>query len=76
LLVGLVLVPFVMGGLLPEDVSEPLRRLTPMAGLAIQSTSTRGPEWPLAPWPGLGVTWAWAGAALVGASLVLRRRDV
>jgi ABC-type transport system involved in multi-copper enzyme maturation permease subunit len=76
LLVGLLLVPFVMGGLLPEEVSEPLRRLTPMAGLAIQSTPARGPEWPIGPWPGLGVTWAWAGAALVVAWLVLRRRDV
>jgi len=44
------------------------------AGLEIQaSTGLRG--LPLAPWAGLGVLAAWAAAALLAGTIVLRLRD-
>ncbi|GII52142.1 ABC transporter permease [Planotetraspora thailandica] len=44
------------------------------AGLSIQAT-VGIPSLPIGPWPGLGVLAAWAGAALLGGGLLLRRRD-
>lgn len=52
-----------------------LEQLAPMtAGLAIEDTTgLRG--LPISPWAGLGVLAAWAAAALLAGSLVLRLRD-
>ena len=79
---GLVFVPLLMLGLFPEDVRERLEQLSPLAGMAIQSTTGRmlssfgGDEgMPIGPWPGLGVAFAWALAALIGGGLLLRARD-
>jgi ABC-2 type transport system permease protein len=52
-----------------------LEQLAPMtAGLAIQDT-TGLHGLPIGPWPGLGVTAAWAAAALLLGGLLLRLRD-
>ncbi|HUA46210.1 MAG TPA: ABC transporter permease [Solirubrobacteraceae bacterium] len=52
-----------------------LEQIAPMsAGLAIQSTINLG-HLPIAPWAGLGVLAAWAGAALIAGGVVLRLRD-
>lgn len=75
LLSGVLLLPLVLGGLLPETATDTLRRLTPSAGLAIQHTAARAPAPPIGPWAGLAVTWTWAAGALIGAWLVLRHRD-
>jgi len=57
-------------------VGEFLWKLSPMnAGLAIQAT-THLASLPLSPWAGLGVTAAWAGAAMAGGGLLLRARAV
>lgn len=67
--------------LIPHMLADPgWRRLlwqaTPAnAGLAIQTT-THLDDLPLGPWEGLGVTAAWAAAALLGAWLLVRTRDV
>jgi ABC-2 type transport system permease protein len=44
------------------------------AGLAIQATRQLG-KLPIGPWAGLGVLAAWAAAALLAGTLVLRLRD-
>ena len=44
------------------------------AGLAIQVTNDL-PNLPISPWAGLGVTAAWAAAALLTGSLLLHIRD-
>jgi ABC-2 type transport system permease protein len=75
LLLGLLLVPTVLGGLLPSSLIDPLRRATPSAGLAVQATVDRADNVPIGPWAGLGVSWAWAVGALLLAWLVLERRD-
>ncbi|HEX6359016.1 ABC transporter permease [Actinophytocola sp.] len=52
-----------------------LEQIAPMsAGLAIQATTDLH-SLPISPWAGLGVTAAWATAALTTAGLLLRRRD-
>jgi ABC-2 type transport system permease protein len=52
-----------------------LEQIGPMsAGLAIQATTDLD-SLPLSPWAGLGVTAAWAAAALVAGGLLIRRRD-
>ncbi|SEG65911.1 ABC-2 type transport system permease protein [Nonomuraea solani] len=56
-----------------EDQQLLLWRLSPAnAGLAVQATTD---VLPLGPWAGLGVTAAWAAAALLGGGLLVRRRD-
>jgi ABC-2 type transport system permease protein len=52
-----------------------LQQIGPMsAGLAIQAT-TNLRHLPIAPWTGLGVLAAWAGAALLAGGLLLQLRD-
>jgi ABC-2 type transport system permease protein len=73
--VGLLYLP----RLLAQVVSDPLRRhleqVAPMpAGLAIQAT-THLHALPIAPWTGLGVLAAWAGAAMTAGGVLLQTRD-
>jgi ABC-2 type transport system permease protein len=55
---------------------ERLLRVAPMpAGLAIQATRDLD-QLPIAPWAGLGVLAAWAGAAMLLGAAFLGRRDI
>ncbi|MFB7949683.1 hypothetical protein ACFC6L_32790 [Kitasatospora phosalacinea] len=84
---GLVL-PYLLAtsGTLPTGASEWLLRVTPAAGFAIQQSLPRLPQvftlytpasgyYPLPPWTGLAVLTAWAAAALLAATFLIRRRD-
>jgi ABC-2 type transport system permease protein len=73
---ALLWVPILMPALLPEDVADQVLRLSPMtAGLAVQRTVERPDSVPIEPWVGLGVTWAYAFAALAAAFWLIGRRD-
>jgi hypothetical protein len=67
--------------ILAQTIADPrwqrlLQQIGPMsAGLAVQATADL-PNLPLSPWAGLGVTAAWAAAALLTGSLLLHVRDV
>lgn len=77
---------------LPFILSHPLSsawlfRIAPVAAFAIQGTLPRFAQvggaytmsngyYPLGPWVGLGVLWAWSAIALAAAAWSLRRRDV
>ena len=76
LAVGLVLVPTVVMGFFTGQARELLQRVAPAAGLSIQITSDRYDQPPLGPWGGLGVTAAWAIAALLAAAWTIGHRDV
>jgi ABC-2 type transport system permease protein len=69
-LLGLLLVPFIVGALLPEPLGLAIQKASPMVGLAAQERGA-----PIGPWAGLGVTAAWAAAALLLALWLIRRRD-
>jgi ABC-2 type transport system permease protein len=69
-LLGLLFVPWIVGGLLPEDLGHALEKATPMVGLAAQERGA-----PISPWGGIAVTVAWAAVALVVALWLVRRRD-
>jgi ABC-2 type transport system permease protein len=69
-LLGLLFVPYIVAGLLPESVGLALEKASPMAGIAAQEHGA-----PIAPWAGFAVTVAWAVAALVIALWVVQRRD-
>ncbi|MFE7353554.1 ABC transporter permease [Streptomyces sp. NPDC057543] len=59
-----------------ETWRERLQEIAPSsAGLAVQATRNLD-TLPIAPWPGLGVLAAWAGAALLAGAAVFRLRDV
>jgi hypothetical protein len=51
-----------------------LKRVTPVAGLAIQQTRDRFDD-VIGPWPGIAVLGAWVAVALVAAVVLVRRRD-
>jgi ABC-2 type transport system permease protein len=70
-LVGLLFVPFIVGGLLPEHLGHAIAKASPMAGIAAQEHGA-----PISPWAGFGVTAAWGVSALVVALWVVARRDV
>jgi ABC-2 type transport system permease protein len=73
---GLLLVPFIAALLLPDHPRELVQKYSPMtAGLAIQRTVERLDSVPIGVWAGLGVLAAWAAAALLGALIVIHRRD-
>jgi ABC-2 type transport system permease protein len=69
-LLGLLFVPWIVGALLPEKLGLAIEKASPMAGLAAQERGA-----PIGPWAGIGVTAAWAAAALLAALWLVRRRD-
>ena len=69
-LLGVLFVPWIVGGLLPESLGYAIEKATPMVGIAAQERGA-----PIGPWAGFGVTVAWAVAALVVALWLIRRRD-
>ena len=91
LVIALVILPYVLAvaSVLPAGTSQWLLRLTPAAGFAVQQSLQEYPDYaqvtsayvpaagyyPLSPWAGLAVTFAFTAAALGLAAYVLRRRD-
>ena len=84
--VVLVIVPLILGVVLPQGAATWVLRLTPAAAFALQqgtpqyhqvltSCSPYNGCYPLAPWNGFAVTCLWAVAALAIAGYLLRRRD-
>jgi ABC-2 type transport system permease protein len=74
-LLALLLVPLVFANTLPEQVREVVQKASPGAGFAVQQTVARHDALPIGPWTGLGVTFAWAAAALLLAVVLIRVRD-
>jgi hypothetical protein len=75
LIIGLVLLPFIIGPFLTLGGEAWLKRLTPGIGFAIQQTQERFDD-VVAPWVGLGVLCGWVAVALALAYARLRRQDV
>jgi ABC-type transport system involved in multi-copper enzyme maturation permease subunit len=84
--VVLLIVPLILGAILPQGPADWVLRLTPAAAFGLQQgtphysqvTSVCQPIngcFPLAPWEGFAVLCAWAAAALAIAAFLLRRRD-
>lgn len=74
--VGLVLAPTVVLGFVTEGwIRELFQWGAPTAGLSIQITRDRWDNPPFGPWAGLGITAAWAIAALIVGAWTLSRRD-
>ncbi len=80
---GLLFLPFLLLGAFPERIAIRIAQLTPLAGIAIQSSTDRmlAPfdgrlGMPIGPWQGLGVAFAWALGALAIGYALLRARDV
>ena len=84
--VVLLIVPLILGTILPQGPADWLLRLTPAAAFGLQQgtphysqvTSVCQPIngcFPLAPWEGFAVLCAWGAAALGIAVFLLRRRD-
>ena len=84
--VVLMIVPLILGTILPQTYADWLMRLTPAAAFGVQQgvpqysqvTSICSPYngcYPLAPWSGFAVLCVWAALALAVATYVLRRRD-
>jgi hypothetical protein len=81
--VGLLFLPLLFLGAFPESFARRIEQVTPLAGMAIQSSGDRmlmafdgGEGMPIQPWQGLGVAFAWAIAALALGLVALRHRDV
>jgi ABC-2 type transport system permease protein len=78
--IGIVLGLLYVFPIVAQAVTDPewrrhLLQLAPMtSGLAVQAT-THLDDLPIGPWNGLGVTAAWAAAALLAGALRLRLRD-
>ena len=69
-------------GAFPERIAVRIEQLTPLAGMAVQSTTDRmlspfdgRTGMPIGPWEGLGVAFAWALGALAIGYALLRLRD-
>jgi ABC-2 family transporter protein len=75
LVTALVVLPGVLGPLLPLTLEDWLGRLTPLAGMAIMQTRDR-PDYVVAPWTGLAIIGGYAVVALTIAAWRIRRRDV
>lgn len=79
---GLLFLPFLFIGAFPERIARRIEQLTPLAGMAVQSTTDRmlsafdgRSGMPVGPWQGLGVAFAWALVALALGYVALRYRD-
>jgi hypothetical protein len=84
--VVLVIVPLILGAVLPEGPANWLLRLTPAAAFGLQQSMPQYSQvmhicepyngcFPLAPWNGFAVACVWAAVALGTAMYLLRRRD-
>jgi ABC-2 type transport system permease protein len=80
---GLLFLPFLFLGAFPERIAIRITQFTPLAGMAIQSSTDRmlAPfdgrlGMPVGPWQGLGVAFAWSLGALAIGYALLRARDV
>jgi ABC-type transport system involved in multi-copper enzyme maturation permease subunit len=84
--VGAIIVPLILGTLLPGWVADWLLRLTPAAAFSVQQGNQYYPQvthsclpyngcYPLSPWHGFGVLAIWAVLAVGGAIYLVRRRD-
>jgi ABC-2 type transport system permease protein len=67
---GVLFVPWIVGGLLPQDLANGFQEATPMAGIAAQENGA-----PISPWAGFAVTVGWTAVALLVALWLIRRRD-
>jgi hypothetical protein len=75
--VGLVLAPAVVMESFPRSgIRDLLQHFVPASGLSIQVTAPAYDTPPFGPWGSLGVTAAWALAAIIVAVWTMRRRDV
>jgi hypothetical protein len=85
--VGLMIIPVILGVILPQDAAVWVLRLTPASAFGLQEGTPQYSQvmhaclpyngcFPLAPWNGFAVACVWAVAALGLAVYVLRRRDV
>lgn len=81
--VGVLFLPLLFLGAFPESFARRIEQCTPLAGMAIQSTTDRmlmafdgRSGMPISPWAGLGVAFAWALGALALGFVALRYRDV
>jgi hypothetical protein len=84
--VVLLIVPLILGFILPQGPADWLLRLTPAAAFGLQQGTPHYSQvtnvcqpingcFPLAPWEGFAVLCVWAAAALGIAVFLLRRRD-
>jgi len=84
--VVLLIVPVILGVILPQSAAVWVLRLTPASAFGLQQGTPRYSQvmhaclpyngcFPLAPWNGFIVACVWAVAALALAAYVLRRRD-
>ncbi len=84
--VVLLIVPLILGTILPQAPADWLLRLTPAAAFGLQQGIPQYSQvasacqpyngcYPLAPWTGFAVLCAWAAVALGIAIFLLRRRD-
>jgi ABC-2 family transporter protein len=84
--VALLIVPVILGTILPQGPADWVLRLTPAAAFGLQEGTPQYAQvmhtcdpyngcFPLAPWDGFAVACVWAAAALGLAIYVVRRRD-
>ena len=80
--VGLLFLPLLFLGAFPASFARRIEQVTPLAGMAVQSTTDRmlsafdgRSGMPIGPWQGLGVAFAWALGILALGALALRHRD-
>ena len=84
--VVLLIVPLILGVILPQDYADWVLRLTPAAAFGLQQGTPHYSQvtnvcqpingcFPLAPWEGFAVLCVWSAAALGIAVFLLRRRD-
>jgi hypothetical protein len=82
----LLIVPLILGVILPQGPADWVLRLTPAAAFGLQQGTPHYPQvtsvcqpingcFPLAPWEGFAVLCVWAAAALAIAMFQLSRRD-
>jgi ABC-2 type transport system permease protein len=80
--IGLLFLPILFFGAFPDRIGKRIEQLTPLAGMAVQSTTDRmlspfdgRTGMPIGHWTGLGVTFAWALVSLGVGYVLLRARD-